>query len=86
MSRPPDKLKQAGFVILKHCGVCAYADGLATSVHCNFHNARVYNAGSCEFFDPDETRVDAFLGKDLTKYLDRRRFTRNNRHKQKVSY
>lgn len=92
-------LKDIGYTIQKSCGICMHSfvmrtikdldDNIGNEVVCGIHldgegrALRINTLGSCDTnFEFDEGVV-----KDEWKqFVDRRKFTRNNRHKQKVSY
>lgn len=83
-----DALKKAGYTIPKHCGICAHVRHIgAMKSQCDFLlGAVVHVAGSCSNFLQEEKLVDFYVDGDLSKFLDKRRYTRSNRHKANTSY
>lgn len=95
-------LRQIGYTIPKHCGICVHgifaADGAAVFGTCALyrydhqkHTERkdlsVHRTGSCPTgFDLDEDKLRRQVTLDWEEFVDKRRFTRNNRHKAKTHY
>lgn len=85
-----DALKKVVYTIPKHCGICAHVNHIGEAKvmegKCDWLlGAVVHLAGSCPNFTEEEKLVDFYVG-DLRKFLDKRRYTRSNRHKAKTSY
>ena len=93
------KLKEIGYVIPQTCETCIHSKispgkdfGVCALISYNHlkhstdvRDLSIYRGGRCEEFYVLDTTELARLGTFVT-YLDRRKFTRNNRHKLKVRY
>ena len=95
------KLKEIGYVIPETCDTCLHAEikpgqdfgecGLITYDHLKHtkpvHELSIYRGGNCigkGFYELDPEAAKR-LG-DWAQFLEKRRFSRSNRHKQKTSY
>lgn len=79
-------LRDASYVVSKACAFCVHSHfHFNDSVTCDVLEEDVSSYGNCAHFSPDQTKAKDVLGIDET-LLDRREFTRNNRHKAKTRY
>jgi hypothetical protein len=95
------KLKKIGYIIPEVCGTCLHSDikpgqdfgtcGLISYNHLkhstDVRDLTIYRGGRCEgegFYATDPA-AEKRLGL-WAQFIERRKFTRSNRHKQKVLY
>jgi hypothetical protein len=88
-------LKDADYVISRACGLCeriSYTvktpNHLTSEARCLLLDTIVSDYGSCEHFIPRPERIKHEFQNDpeLEQFLEKREYTRSNRHQKKTVY
>lgn len=86
-------LRDADYVIPKTCGFCMFSEMIERqksvtdmAVRCSFLKQKVNLFGACKNFLPNPPIMKALVRGLDRAFFERRRFTRNNRHKAPTTY